>query len=87
MKNLILLLAAALLISCGASKKEVLEDPIFPQNKIIYDQQGNVGYMMQDPIFPQNYILYDSEKGKEAYIMRDPIFADEDNWIIFPEQK
>jgi hypothetical protein len=73
MKKLILLLAAALLISCG--------------DKIIYDQQGNVGYMMQDPIFPQNYILYDSEKGKEAYIMRDPIFADEDNWIIFPEQK
>ncbi len=86
MKKLILLLAM-LLMACVTGKKEVLEDPIFPQNKIIYDQQGNVGYMMQDPIFPQNYILYDSEKGKEAYIMRDPIFADEDNWIIFPEQK
>ena len=86
MKKLILLLAM-LLMACATGKKEVLEDPIFPQNKIIYDQQGNVGYMMQDPIFPQNYILYDSEKGKEAYIMRDPIFADEDNWIIFPEQK
>jgi hypothetical protein len=82
MKKIILLLAAMFLVACGTSKKEVIEDPIFPQNKIIFYQQGKVGYLMQDPIFPQNYIQY-GEHGKEAYIVADPLF--EGSHLIFPE--
>ena len=87
MKKLILLLAAALLISCGASKKEVLEDPIFPQNKIIYGQQGKVGYVVEDPILSRkngfsNYIVYEAD-GSKSYIVEDAIFPG--NYLLFKE--
>jgi hypothetical protein len=67
MRIFLLLITAALLISCGSSGKD---------------------YAIRDPIFEdeQNYIIFHEDGGK-SYMMKDPIFADEDNWILFREQK
>ncbi len=59
MKKLILLLVAVGLISCGANKKEIIEDPIFPQNKIIFDEHGKANYVVEDPLFPGNFLIYE----------------------------
>ena len=84
MKKLILLFSTVLVIGCASNKKEIIEDPIFPQNKIIFDGNGRQGYLVEDPLFPENYILFGPE-GKEAYIVADPIF--EANYLIFPGPK
>ena len=54
MKKVILILVVMLLVACGAGKKEIIEDPIFPQNKILFDEQGRERYLVEDPIFPEN---------------------------------
>jgi hypothetical protein len=85
MKKLILLFSAVLLIiGCASNKKEIIEDPIFPQNKIIFDENGKQGYLVEDPLFPENYILFGPE-GKEVYNVADPLF--EGNYLVFPEPK
>ena len=82
MKKLILLLAIMLLVACGSAKKEIIEDPIFPQNKILFHENGNASYLIQDPIFSKNKILFGPE-GEKAYIVADPLF--EGNYLVFPE--
>jgi hypothetical protein len=84
MKKVILIPVVMLLVACGAGKKEIIEDPIFTQNKILFDERGRASYLVEDPIFPENYILFGSE-GKEAYIVADPIF--DGNYLVFPEPK
>ena len=82
MEKLMPILVVMLLVACGAGKKEIIEDPIFPQNKILFDECGRARYLVEDPIFRENYTLFGSER-KEAYIVADPIF--EGNYLVFPE--
>jgi len=58
MKKLTLLLAVAILLACGAERKEVIVDPIFPQNFIQYGEDGKKSYIIADPIFPGNFLVF-----------------------------
>ena len=82
MEKLMPILVVMLLVARGPGKKEIIEHPIFPQNKILFDEQSRARYLVEDPIFPENYTLFGSKR-KEAYIVADPIF--EGNYLVFPE--
>ena len=82
MGKLMLILVVMLLVACGAGKKEIIEDPIFPQDKMLFDEQGRERYLVEDSIFPENYSLFGSGR-KEAYIVADPIF--EGSYLVFPK--
>ena len=58
MKKLILFLAAVFLIGCAAGKKELIQDPIFPENKILFGPQGKEAYVVADPLFEGNYLVF-----------------------------
>ena len=54
MEKLMPILVVMLLVARGPGKKEIIEDPIFPQNKILFDEQSRARYLVEDPIFPEN---------------------------------
>ena len=71
------------LFACGPPKykKQVVEDPLFPGNYIVKDQNGwQVGYVTK--ISEDEYRLF-TDTGK-TIILKDPIIKD--GYLIFDEK-
>jgi len=58
MKKLILILAAALLVSCATGKREIVRDPLFEGNYIVYGPEGKEAYVIADPLFEGNFLVF-----------------------------
>ena len=44
------------IIAC-APKSEIIQDPIFEDNYIQFDEMGKTE-IIQDPLFPENYLIF-----------------------------
>lgn len=76
-------LSLAVLVACGPPKykKQVVEDPLFPGNYIVKDQNGwQIGYATR--VSENEYRLF-TDTGK-VVIIKDPIIKD--GYLIFDER-
>ena len=70
MRTLVALIVLLGLMACGTGPRtEVVQDPIFPDNFIVYHPDGTKDYMVQDAITSNkdfdNYIIFRGQKHGE----------------------